>query len=294
MYTVDETSQVVITRFGQVEGAPVMDAGLHMKVPFVDIVNSFPKTLLGWDGERTEITTRNKMYIWVNAFAIWKITDPVLFLKKCESEAKATRIIGEIIDPSMKKNIGSYDLIEAVRNSNREFDDNVVGVEPTPEKMDNEKKNDTIAVGREKISQEIFVETKVKLEGYGIDLVDVEIKRINYRDDVQKSIYDRMIAERTQIADKFRSEGRGDAQKINGDKEKELKRITSEAYKKAQMIKGEADAKVTKIYAQAYGADPEFYSFVKSMDVYSQTLDKDSTLILSTDSEFLKYLNKRH
>jgi membrane protease subunit HflC len=294
LYTVDETQQAVITRFGKVQGEPVTEAGLHLKMPFVDLVNYYPKTLIEWDGERGELPTKNKTYIWVDAFARWRIADPVKFLKNCESVNNAIGIIGDIIDPSVKNAIAGYDLIESVRNTNREFDYEVADVEPVSGKVNTERVNYTIAVGREKITLQILAQAKAKLVGYGIDLVDVKIKRINYRDDVQRSVYDRMIAERTQIVEKFRSEGRGEAQKIKGDKEKELKRITSEAYKKAQMIKGEADAKVTRIYAKAFGADPEFYSFVKSLEIYSQSLEKESTLILSTDSELLKYLKSRH
>ena len=293
LYSVDETQQVVITRFGRVQGTPVRDAGLHMKMPFVDMVNYYPSTLLEWDGERGEIPTKNKTYIWVDAFARWRISDPVRFLKNCESVKNAIGIIGDIIDPSVKNAIAGYDLIEAVRNTNREFDYEVADVEVVSGKNKADRVSYTIVEGREKITRQILAQAKPKLEAYGIDLEDVKIKRINYRDDVQRSVYDRMIAERAQIVEKFRSEGRGEAQKIKGDKEKELKRITSEAYKKAQMIKGDADAKVTKIYARAFGRDPEFYSFVKSLEVYNQSMDKDSTIIMSTDSEFLKYINKR-
>ncbi|GAB6095153.1 protease modulator HflC [Desulfatiferula olefinivorans] len=293
MYTVDETQQVVITRFGKVEGDAVKEAGLHFKVPFIDLVNRYPKNLLEWDGERGEIPTKNKTYIWVDAFARWRIEDPILFLKNCENLRRAIALIGDIIDPSIKNAIASYDLIESVRNTNREFDHEITEIEPVSGKMETEPINYNISMGRSKITEQILAQAKDKLKIYGIDLVDVKIKRINYRDDVQRSVYDRMIAERTQIVEKFRSEGRGEAQKIKGDKEKELKRITSEAYKKAQMLKGEADARVTKIYADAYGKDPEFYSFIKALDIYNQSMDKDSTLVLSTDSDFLKYLNSR-
>jgi modulator of FtsH protease HflC len=293
MYTVDETEQVVITRFGRVEGPPVKDAGLHFKMPFVDVVNVYPKNLMEWDGERGEIPTKNKTYIWVDAFARWRIADPVLFLKNCEEMRKAIAIIGDIIDPSVKNAIASYDLIEAVRNTNREFDHEIVEVEPVSGKMPDERVSYNISMGREKITKQILEQARTKLDIYGIELVDVKIKRINYRDDVQRSVYDRMIAERTQIVEKFRSEGRGEAQKIRGDMEKELKRITSEAYKKAQKLKGEADGTVTKIYADAYGKDPEFYSFVRALEIYNKSMDANSTIILSTDSEFLKYLNRR-
>lgn len=294
VYTVDETDQVVITRFGKVKGKPVVDAGLHVKMPFVDQVNYYPKTLLEWDGERGEIPTKNKTYIWVDAFARWRISEPVLFLKNCEDMRKALDIISDIIDPSIKNAIASYDLIETVRNTNREFDHDLDDAQAVSGKMEKERVIYSISYGREKITRQILAQAKDKLIVYGIDLVDVKIKQIIYRDDVRKSVYDRMIAERTQIVEKFRSEGRGEAQKIKGDKEKELKRITSEAYKKAQKLKGEADGKVTKIYADAYGKDPEFYSFVKSLEIYSNAMDKDSSIIMSTDSEFLKYINGRH
>lgn len=296
MYTVDETQQAVITRFGRVEGEPVKDAGLHFKMPFVDVVHRFPKNLQEWDGERGEIPTKNKTYIWVDAFAMWRIDKPIDFFKKCERVDKALNIIGDIIDPAVKNLIASYDLIEAVRNTNREFDYDIVDLEGGSEtgKMQAERINYTISVGRNTITKQILEQAKAKLENYGIDLVDVKIKRIIYRDDVQQSVFDRMIAERTQIVERFRSEGRGEAQKIKGDKEKELKRITSEAYRTAQKVKGEADGKVTKIYADAFGKDPEFYSFTRALEIYNQSMDKDSTIVLSTDSEFLKYLESRH
>lgn len=295
MYTVDETEQTVITRFGRVQGEPVKDAGLHFKMPFVDVVHRFSKNLREWDGERGEIPTKNKTYIWVDAFARWRISEPIVFYKKFEREERAMKTIGEIIDPAVKNLIASYDLIEAVRNTNREFDYDIVDLEGGADagKMQAERINYKIVTGRNAITKEIMEQAKAKLDPYGIDLVDVKIKRINYRDDVQKSVFDRMIAERTQIVERFRSEGRGEAQKIKGDMEKELKRITSEAYKKAQMVKGEADAKVTKIYAEAFGKDPEFYSFVKALEIYNKSMDKDSTIVLSTDSEFLKYINGR-
>ncbi|BCS97331.1 protein HflC [Desulfoluna limicola] len=289
-YTVDETEQVVVTRFGKVIGTPVADAGLHFKVPFVDQVNTFPKNLQEWDGETGEIPTLNKTYILVDTFARWRVVDPVLFFQTCRDMRGAMIRISDIIDPAVKNAIASYDLIETVRNSDRlvNVDDPIFGVTG-----DAAKANKTIKAGRTVITRQIMNNAGEKLKGFGIDLVDVKLKRLNYRDDVRNSVYDRMIAERTQIVEKFRSEGRGEAQRIRGEMEKELKKIESEAYRTAQELKGKADAEVTRIYADAYGRDPEFYSFTKSLEVYGDALNKESTLILSTDSEFLKYLKER-
>jgi len=289
-YTVDETEQIVVTRFGKVIGEPIRDAGLHFKVPLVDQVNPFPKNLQEWDGDSGEIPTQNKTYILVDTFARWHVVDPVLFFQTCRDMRGAINRIGDIIDPAVKNAIASYDLIESVRNSDRlvNVDDPFFGVTG-----DATKRNQTIKAGRTVITHQIMDNAGEKLKGFGIELVDVKLKRLNYRDDVRSSVYDRMIAERTQIVEKFRSEGRGEAQKIRGEMEKELKKIESVAYRTAQELKGKADAEVTRIYADAYGQDPEFYSFTKSLEVYGSALNKESTLILSTDSEFLKYLKKR-
>ena len=289
-YTVDETEQVVITRFGKVIGEPIADAGLHFRIPMVDQVNPFPKNLQEWDGERGEIPTLNKTYILVDTFARWRVIDPVLFFQTCRDMRGAMIRIGDIIDPAVKNAIASYDLIETVRNSDRlvNVDDPIFGITG-----DAAKENKTIKAGRSIITGQIMDNAGEKLKSFGIDLVDVKLKRLNYRDDVRGSVYDRMIAERTQIVEKFRSEGRGEAQKIKGEMEKELKKIESEAYRTAQELKGTADAEVTRIYAEAYGKDPEFYSFTKSLEIYGNALGKESTLVLSTDSEFLKYLNNR-
>lgn len=289
-FTVDETEQVVVTRFGKVVGEPITDAGLHFKAPFIDQVNVFPKNLQEWDGERGEIPTLNKTYILVDTFARWHVVNPVLFFQTCRDVRGALIRIGDIIDPAVKNAIASYDLIESVRNSDRlvGIDDPIFG-----ETGDANRINQTIKAGRSVITRQIMDNAGEKLKSFGIQLVDVKLKRLNYRDDVRSSVYDRMIAERTQIVEKFRSEGRGEAQKIRGEMEKELKKIESEAYRTAQELKGKADAEVTRIYADAYGRDPEFYSFTKSLEVYGSALDKESTLVLTTDSEFLKYLKQR-
>ncbi|HIC91290.1 MAG TPA: protease modulator HflC [Syntrophaceae bacterium] len=286
-FVVDETQQVVITQFGKAVGEPITEPGLYFKIPFVQQANYFPKNLLEWDGEAGQIPTLDKTFIWVDTFARWKIVDPLKFFQSVNNETAALARLDDIIDPAVRNAITSYPLIEAVRNSNREMDIFEVGLEgfkrqPIP----------PVKVGREKITQMILEQAKPKLAKFGIELVDVRIKRINYVEEVRKTVYQRMIAERKQIAEKFRSEGRGESQKIEGDKEKEMRRITSEAYRKAQEIKGKADAEATRIYAEAFSRDPDFYSFVKTLDIYKDTLGKDSTLILGTDSDFFKYLKK--
>ncbi|OQY13072.1 MAG: HflC protein [Desulfobacteraceae bacterium 4572_19] len=294
-YVVDETQQVVVTQFGKVVGKPITTPGLKFKIPFAQIANFFPNNLQEWDGDPGQIPTLDKTYIWVDTFARWKIVDPVLFFQTVNNITSALGRLDDIIDPAVRNMITSYRLVETVRNTDRELDIVEVGI---PQNKDDEDRNMAskfkVKVGRDTITKQIMLQAKPKLASFGIDLVDVEIKRINYVAQVRKSVYERMIAERSQIAEKFRAEGKGEAQKILGDKERELKKITSEAYMNAQKIKGEADAKVTTVFADAYGVDPEFYSFIKTMEVYGKSLDKSSSLVLSTKSEFLKYLKSRN
>ena len=283
-YTVDETEQVIVTQFGRIVGTPKKDPGLKFKVPFIQQANYFAKNLLSWDGDPGQIPTLDKTFIWVDTFARWKITDPVKFFQTVNNQFNAIGKLNDIIDPAVRNFITSYSLIEAVRKSDRKLDEDSVSME------DAFRSYFSVTVGREKITEGILKQAQPKLAQFGIELVDVKIKRINYVEQVRKSVYGRMIAERKQIAEKYRSEGRGEAQKILGEKEKDLQEITSEAYRKAQIIKGKADAEATIIYAEAYGVDPEFYSFSQTLEIYEQSLDEKNTLILSTESEFLKYL----
>ncbi|GAB6142870.1 protease modulator HflC [Desulfocicer niacini] len=285
-YIVDETEQVVITQFGRVVGEPVVSPGLNFKVPFIQKATYFPKNLQEWDGDPGQVPTRDKTFIWVDTFARWKIVDPVKYFQTVNNMVTALGRLDDIIDPAVRNFLTSFRLVESVRNSDRpmdtfeEFSDESEGLQESQYR---------IKVGRSEITRRIMVQAQPKLEPFGIELVDVKIKRINYVEKVRDAVYGRMIAERRQIAEKYRAEGKGEASNIQGDKEKELQLIRSEAYRKAEEIKGEADAKATQIYALAYGADPEFYSFLKTMDVYRTVLDKSGTLVLSTDSEFMKY-----
>ena len=287
-YSIDETEQVIITQFGRIIGEPKVDPGLKFKIPFIQTATYLPKNLLDWDGDPGQIPTLDKTYIWVDTFARWKITDAVKFFQTVNNRFAAIGKLNDIIDPAVRNFITSNQLIEAVRKSDRTLDRSGFGGSD----FESERIYYTITTGREKITQGILNQAQPKLAPFGIELVDVKIKRINYVEQVRKSVYGRMIAERKQIAEKFRSEGKGEAQKILGEKERDLQEIESKAYRKAQEIKGKADAEATIIYADSYGVDPEFYSFVQTLEVYIESLGEKNTLILSTDSEFLKYLKK--
>jgi len=284
-YVVDETEQVVVTQFGKVVGTPKYASGLYFKLPFIQEATYFPKNLQLWDGDPGQIPTLDKTYLWVDTFARWKIVDPVKFFQTVNNTVSAQGRLDDIIDPAVRNLITESRLIEAVRQTNRGMDTFEHGIAEAKD-----AKSFHITIGREKITKQILEQAQPKLSKFGIEVVDVKIKRINYVEQVRNSVYGRMIAERKQIAEKFRSEGKGEARKILGGKEKELKQITSEAYRKAQTLKGTADAEATKLYADSYGVDPDFYSFIKTLEIYSETLDKESSLVISTDSEFFKYL----
>ncbi|MBW1617043.1 MAG: protease modulator HflC [Deltaproteobacteria bacterium] len=287
-YIVDETEQVVVTQFGEVVGSPKQSPGIYFKIPFIQYTNYFPKNILSWDGDPGQIPTNDKTYIWVDTFARWKISDPISFFQTVNNRISALGRLDDIIDPAVRNLITSYRLIETVRKSNRVLDTFDEADELNAEKRKGSIHN--ISTGRDKIIDNIMKQAQPKLEKFGIQLMDVKIKRINYVEEVRQTVYARMIAERKQVAEKFRSEGKGEASKIRGDKERELQKIESEAYKIAQKIKGKADAKAASIYADAYNLDPELYSFIKTLGIYEESLDKSNSLILSTDSEFLKYL----
>ena len=283
-YVVDETEQVVITQFGKVVDKPVTTPGLNFKIPFIQKASYFPKNLLTWDGDPGQVPTKDKTYIWVDTFARWKIVDPIKYFQTVNNEFAALERLDDIIDPAMRNLVTSFPLVESVRNSSRSMDTFESVGEETRKRIQYK-----INLGRDEIIKRIVTQARAKLSPFGIELVDVKIKRINYIENVRQAVYNRMIAERNQIAEKYRAEGKGEASNIRGEKEKELQVIKSQAYKTAQTLKGKADAKATQIYADAYSVDPDFYEFLKAMDVYKKTMTKDSTLILSTDSDFMKY-----
>jgi membrane protease subunit HflC len=284
-YIVDETEQVVITQFGKAVGDPKTEPGLYFKIPMVQYVNRFPKNLLEWDGDPGQVPTLDKTFIYVDTFARWKIVDPLKFFETVNNVVGALGRLDDIIDAAVRNFITSFPLIETVRMTNRELDTSEVGIDEVKQI----RPMGEVRMGRRKIIKGILEQAQPKLKEFGIELVDVKIKRLNYVEEVQRTVYARMIAERKQIAEKFRSEGQGEARKIEGNREKDLKQITSEAYRTAQEIMGKADAESTRIYATAYNRDPEFYSFLNTLDIYKKSMDENSSLVLSTDSDFLKY-----
>ncbi|MGD8535250.1 MAG: protease modulator HflC [Candidatus Aminicenantes bacterium] len=284
-YVVSETNQVIITQFGEPIGDAITKPGLHMKVPFIQKANYFEKRWLEWDGDANEIPTKDKKYIWVDTYARWRISNPLVFFQRLRDERNAQSRIDDIIDGETRNAVANYDLIEIVRSSNREFELTEELVE-----LDIASAIPKINTGREQIAQIILEKSSEITPEFGVELKDVRIKRVNYVEEVQRKQFDRMISERQRIAAKYRSEGDGKSAEVRGEKERELKRITSEAYRTSQEIRGKADAEATKIYAQAYNLDPEFYQFMKTLETYIASLDKETWMLLSTDAEFLKYL----
>lgn len=282
-YIVSETTQVIITQFGEPIGDAVTKPGLHMKVPFIQVANKFEKRWLEWDGDANEIPTKDKKYIWVDCYARWRVSNPLVFFQRVRDERGAQTRIDDIIDGVTRDTVANFDLIEIVRSTNREF-------ELTEEAAILEVISTKIETGRDKIAQMILEKSSLITPEIGVELRDVRIKRVNYVTAVQEEVFYRMIAERKRIAAKYRSEGDGESAKVRGEKERELKKIQSEAYRKTQEIKGKADAEATRIYAKAYNLDPEFYQFMKTLETYIASMDKETWLILTTDTEFLRYL----
>ncbi len=287
-YVVNETHQAVITQFGKPIGKPVTEAGLHFKMPFIHQVNLFEKRILEWDGHPNQIPTKDKKYIWVDTTARWMIADALKFLQSVGNEVGGQARLDDIIDSTTRDFVTSHNLVEVVRNSNTIIEE--VEQAEDSDAVGKAEELERIEFGREDITNHIRKEAaKITLQ-YGIELIDVRVKRINYVTEVQKKVFERMISERKRAAEKYRSEGQGKKAEIEGRMEKELNQIRSEAYRVAQEIKGNGDAEAVKIYADAYNKDPEFYSFLKTLETYKKTIDSDTTILLTTDSEYLEYL----
>jgi membrane protease subunit HflC len=285
VYTLSETEQAILTQFGRPVGGLITEPGLHMKVPFIQDVHLFDKRWLEFDGDAREITTKDKKYIWVDTYARWRIADPLRFYQAVRDERGAQSRLDDIVDGETRNAVASFDLIELVRSSNRPFQ--------TTEELEGIGAAEAmakIASGRGKIAQIILDKAAKITPEFGIELVDVRFRRINYVETVQQKVFERMISERKRIAERSRSEGQGRAAEIRGEKERDILAATSVGYKSAQELKGAADAKATAIYARAYGKDPDFYQFSRSMETLSKSLDDKVWLILSTDSELLRYL----
>ena len=293
VYTIDQTEQVIITQFGEPVGQPITEPGLHFKVPFVQTVNTLDKRFLEWDGAPVAIPTRDKTYIHVSTFARWRIDDPKTYFVRLHDERSAQSRLDDILGSETRNAIAKHDLIEIVRtDKNRQplKDEtlkggvtNEIGVLPP------------IQFGRQKIEEEIKTSAAQKLAEFGITVLDFRIKRVNYNPDVLDRIYQRMISERLQIAQRFRAEGEGESARIAGQRERDLNEIQSNAYLQVQKIRGEADAKASEIYAKAYTQDPqaaEFYTFLKTLDAYRKIFTKDTTIVLSTDSQLFQLLKR--
>jgi membrane protease subunit HflC len=284
-YTVQETEQAIVVQFGRPVGGLVTEPGLHFKLPLVQTVHRFDKRWLEYDGDANEIPTKDKKFIWVDTYARWRIKDALRFFQAVRDERGAQVRLDGIIDGETRNAVASYDLIELVRSSNREFQltEDLAGIGAGEAAA-------KILTGRSKVAQIILDKAAKITPEFGIELVDVRFKRINYTDSVQQTVFQRMISERKRIAERSRSEGQGKAAEIRGQKERDMLAASSVGYKNAQALKGAADAKATAIYARAYGRDPEFYQFLKAMETLNGAFSQGTTAILSTDSELLKYL----
>jgi membrane protease subunit HflC len=293
-YTVNETEQVIITQFGKPIGDPITTPGLHFKLPFIQRVNSFDKRYLAWDGPMVEMSTKDKTYVQVDTFSRWRIKEPMRYYLRLRDERSAQSRLEDILGSETRTAIARHELIEAVRSDKdrQPLQDESLGSLTGTGTLGLLR---PIKVGRAAIEKEVFDAAAPKLAEFGIELLDVRFKRIHYNQQVLERIYQRMISERLQIAQRFRSEGEGEAARINGNKERDINEIASTAYKHAQEIRGEADAKASEIYAKAYAQKPEaaeFYKFLKSMETYRKIVNGDATLVLSTDSELFAWLKR--
>jgi membrane protease subunit HflC len=290
VYNVNEIEQVIVTQFGKPVGAPVTTAGLKFKLPFIQDVNPLDKRILEWDGSPSDMPTKDKLYISVDLFARWRIVDPLQYFLRLRDERSAQSRLDDILGSETRNAVAKHELIEIIRTTK----DRV----PTQDTTLGDANNVLgalvpIHIGREQVEKQIFAAAAAKVDVFGIQLLDIRFKRINYNESVRPKIYDRMISERQQIAEQFRSEGNGEAARINGNRERELQKIRSEAYRRVEEIRGAADAKATAIYAEAYNQSPEaiqFYEFTRTMSAYRSIITADTTLVLSTESELFKFL----
>ena len=293
-YIVGESEQTVLTQFGKPIGQAVTAPGPNFKVPFVQTVHRFDKRFLEWDGERNQLPTRDKRFIFVDTYARWRISDPLLFFQRLRDERGAQSRLDDILDGETRNVIARHDLIEVVRSSSREFaidDEDQGGLKSADDMSAGSKGSDfVVLVGRQKLAVEVLEASQARTADLGIEILDFRFKRINYVEAVRTEVYNRMVSERRRIAEQFRSQGTGEAARINGEKERELAQITSEAFRKAEEIRGQADAQAAGIYAEAYNANAELYAFVRSLETYGQIVDEKTTLLLGAGSELFQYL----
>lgn len=292
VYVVSEVEQMIITQFGKPVGDPVTSAGLKLKVPFIQEVNPIDKRVLEWDGNPSDMPTKDKLYISVDLFARWRITDPLQYFLRLRDERSAQSRLDDILGSETRNAVAKHELIEIIRTTR----DRVPlrdGLLSDAERQLDMGSLVPIQKGRKQVEQEIFAAAAEKVRVFGIELLDIRFKRINYNDSVRPKIFDRMISERRQIAERFLSEGNGEAARIRGNRVRDLNKIESEAYRQVEEIRGVADAKATEIYAKAYNQSPEavaFYEFTRTMQAYKSIITEDTTLVLSTDSDLFKFL----
>ncbi len=301
-YTVRETEQVIITRFGKPIGEPVNSPGLHFKLPLVHRVNRFEKRFLEWDGEAKQLNTREKQPIWVDTYARWRISDPLLFFQRLRDEPGAHSRLDDILDGETRNAIANHNLAELVRSTNRlpQSEDAATSGESAGDSQPGETQQDgqpdtweEISIGREKIRQEVLEKARARTTDLGIEILDVQFKRVSYVESVQREVYQRMIAERDRIASRYLSEGRGEAARIEGQLELDKKSIESQAIRESEEIRGRADAEASEIYASAYDQSADsrsFYEFLETMETFESTIDPTTSLVLSTEGEFYRYL----
>lgn len=292
IYTVSEVQQVIITQFGKPVGEPVTEAGLKMKMPFIQDVNPIDKRVLEWDGTPSDMPTKDKLYISVDLFARWRITDPLQYFLRLRDERSAQSRLDDILGSETRNAVAKHELIEIIRTTKDRIPlrDALLSGSEEGQEMGSLV---PIQKGRKLVELEIFSAAAEKVRVFGIELLDIRFKRINYNESVRPKIYDRMISERRQIAERFLSEGNGEAARIRGNRVRELNKIQSEAYRQVEEIRGLADAKASEIYAQAYNQSPQavsFYEFTRTMQAYKQIIAENTTLVLSTDSDMFKYL----
>ncbi len=288
IFVLSESQQAIVTQFGKPVGEPRSTPGVHFKVPFIHKVQYFDKRFLEWDGDPNQVPTKDKKFIFVDTYARWQITDPLQFFIRLRDERSAQSRLDDILDGETRNAVAGNDLLDIVRSTNRE-------PEITEEFMEVIEQLETIAVGRDKIEAVILAKANERTADLGIRILDVRFKRVKYVEEVRRRVYDRMISERNRIADQFRSEGQGEARKIEGNKERDLAEIKSTAVKEADIIRGKADAEATSIYASAYNRSPqarELYAFLKSMETLEQSLDGQTSIVLTTDSELFQYLKR--
>jgi membrane protease subunit HflC len=288
LYTLEEGVQAVIVQFGRPVGETVTEAGLRMKLPFVQKVLRFEKRMLYWDGDPNQSPTKGREFIWVDTTARWRISDAKKFLENVASEEGAQSRLNDILDSVVRDQVSSSELVELVRSASWEIPDDEV-LKEVPKEQEEALKRE-IARGREEITRTILAEAQKIIPQYGIELVDVRIKRLDYVKSVREKVYERMISERKRIAAQFRSEGEGRSAEILGTMEKELRVIRSTAYRRVQEVQGKADADATQIYGNAYNRNPEFYAFLRTLESYKETVNPNSVMILTTNSDFYQYI----